>query len=46
VDIVQGGLMDNPPLNSFTETKEVWARTETKAANNMPAIRKKIAPFL
>ena len=38
--------MDNPPLNSFIETKEVRARTEAKAANDMPGISKKIAPFL
>jgi hypothetical protein len=38
--------MDNPPLNYFIETKEVRARTETKAANDMRDISKKIAPFL
>ena len=38
--------MDDLQLNSFIETKQVRARTETKAANVMPDISKKIAPIL
>jgi hypothetical protein len=38
--------MDSRPLNSFIETKEVRARTESKATNDMPGFSKKIASFL